>query len=96
MSQEKEEKRRKAELAKRRKLEALAERENEVWKEVDALIQEKKTSAYDTAVKRLKELHDLAEYQENTANFRNRVEEIERTYSRRPALISRMKRARLL
>ncbi len=91
-----EEKRRKAELARRRKLEALAQKESEVWREVDAFIQERQPSAYDKAVKRLKELHDLAEYQGTLAKVRNRIEEIERTYSRRPALISRLKRAELL
>ena len=45
--------------------------------------------------KLVQELHELAKYRENTANFRNRVEEIERTYSRRPALISRMEQAGL-
>ena len=69
---EKEEKQRKAELARQRKLEALAPRENEVWKEVDAFIQERQPPAYDKAVKRLKELHDLARYQEKLAEFQNR------------------------
>ena len=93
---EKEEKQRKAELARQRKLEALAPRENEVWKEVDAFIQERQPPAYDKAGKRLKELHDLARYQEKLEEFQNRIEEIQRTYSRRPALISRMKTAGLL
>ena len=92
----KEEKRREAELVRGRKLEALAQKESEVWREVDAFIQERQSSAYDKAVKRLKELHDLAEYRGNIAQFRYRIEEIERTYSRRPALISRLKRAKLL
>ena len=91
-----EEERRKAERARRRRLEALAQKESEVWGEVDAFIEEKQSSAYDKAVKRLKELHDLAKYQGNIAGFRNRMVEIQRTYSRRSALIRRLKRAGLL
>lgn len=39
-------------------------RERLVWKEVETLIEEKTAASYDQAVKRLEDLHDLAEYQE--------------------------------
>jgi hypothetical protein len=91
----KEEELRKAELDRRRQLEALAARESQVWEEVESLIEEKNASAYDKAVGLLKDLRDLGRYQGDTAKFRNRLDEINRTYPNRPALRRRIREANL-
>ena len=89
---------RRAEAAERKRiqrLEALAAREAEVWKEADALIERKTGPAYDEAVQRLRDLRDLAEYKDRAAEVQERMLDIRELYSRRPALIRRLDQARL-
>ncbi|HDQ71689.1 MAG TPA: hypothetical protein ENN19_06285 [Chloroflexi bacterium] len=94
------ERRRKAEAAAaeaRRiaELEALAERGDEVWDEVDALIQRGQAKFYDKAVQLLKKLRDLAEHQRKTVVFQTRLNRIHDEYSRRSALMRRLRNAGL-
>jgi hypothetical protein len=77
-------------------LKALAERENEVWREVDALIQQSKAKAYDEAVRLLKRLKDLAGYQNRQSAFEEHLEQISDQYSRRYALMRRLREAGLI
>jgi len=88
--------RRQAELARQRHLQALAAREPQVWQEVEALIEEKKSNAYDSAVRLLRDLRDLAASRGEVAGFEQRMVDIERTYSSRSALLRRMRESRLL
>ncbi|MDI6791991.1 MAG: hypothetical protein QME81_03870 [bacterium] len=92
----KEENRRKADLARQRKLEALAGKERQVWEEIEVLIEEKKAKSYERAVELLTDLRDLAKYQGDLERFRNRLTEIERTYSNRSALLRRMRQSKLI
>src|SRR5215831_10183069 len=58
-----------AELARQRHLQALAVREPQAWQEVAALIEEKKSTAYDSAVALLRDLRDLATSRGEMAGF---------------------------
>jgi uncharacterized protein YhaN len=84
-----------AERKRIQRLEDLAAREAAVWQEIDALIERKNASAYDEAVRHLRDLRELAEYRERMADFQRQVSQIRAQYSRRPALQSRLDRARL-
>ena len=94
--QKKAEQRRQAELAQQRKLEALATRERQVWKDVESLIAETKAASYDRAVGLLKDLRDLANYQQDVESFRTRIAAIARTYANRSALLRRLRQSQLI
>ena len=87
---------RQAELARRRRLETLAAREPQVWQEIAGLLEEKKASAYDSAVSLLQDLRDLSTSRGDMADFQQRLADIERTYSNRSALLRRMRQSRLI
>ena len=87
---------RQADLARRRHLETLAAREPQVWQEIEALLEEKKASAYDSAVSLLQDLRDLATSRGDMADLQQRLADIERTYSNRSALLRRMRQSRLI
>ena len=87
---------RQAELARRRRLETLAAREPQVWQEIEALLEEKKASAYDSAVSLLQDLRDLSTSRGDMADLQQRLADIERTYSNRSALLRRMRQSRLI
>jgi hypothetical protein len=87
---------RQAALAHQRHLEALAAREPQVWQEIEALLEEKKASAYDSAVKLLRDLRDLATSRGEAVGFQQRMADIERTYSNRSALLRRLRQSRLI
>ena len=84
-----------AEARRIRELEALAEREAEVWTEVDSLIERMQPRPYDDAVSRMVRLRELAEYQGEEEAFQQRIDEIYRRYDRRPSLQGRMRDAGL-
>jgi hypothetical protein len=50
-------------------LEALGQRETASWKDVDALIQKGNCKSYEEVVPLLLKLRDLADYQNQQANF---------------------------
>jgi hypothetical protein len=77
-------------------LEALAQRGDAVWDEVDALIQQGQAKPYDEAVRLLRRLRDLAEYQGRTVAFQKRLNRIHDKYSRRSALMRRLRNTGLL
>jgi hypothetical protein len=87
---------RQAELARRRRLETLAAREPQVWQEIAGFLEEKKASAYDSAVSLLEDLRDLSTSRGDMADFQQRLADIERTYSSRSALLRRMRQSRLI
>jgi hypothetical protein len=92
------EQRRRAEEAERKRvqgLEALAKRQAETWWQVDTLIKRMTGSAYAEAVQLLVELRDLAEYKGQMRGFEERLDELCEQYSRRTALIRRLREAGL-
>lgn len=74
-------------------LHALAGREQEAWREVDGLIQQSQAKAYEEAVQLLKDLRDLAEYQNRRPAFEGRLAKLCDQYSRRHALMRRLREA---
>jgi hypothetical protein len=87
---------RQAEAGRIAKLEALAQREDEAWREVDALIQRSQAKAYDEAVRLLVKLKELAGYQRQEPVFEGHLEQICDLYSRRWALMERLRKAGLI
>ena len=77
-------------------LRALAGQEDEAWREADELIQRSQAKAYAEAVRLLKKLQDLAEYQGQQAAFEERLGQIRDRYSRRPALMRGFREAGLI
>ena len=84
-----------AEARRIQELQAFAPREPEAWREVVAIIEEKKSASYDKAVALLVKLRDLADYQGRVADFQARVAGLQERYANRPALRDRLQRARL-
>jgi hypothetical protein len=76
-------------------LEALAQRGDGVWDEVNALIRQGQAKPYDEAVQLLKKLRDLAEHQRQTVAFQARLNRIHDEYSRRSSLMRRLRDAGL-
>jgi hypothetical protein len=90
-----EEKRHQEELAHQKKMKALSSKKENIWKKVIELINKKKLKSYDEAIVLLKELKDLAIYQENIKEFHNRIEIIQKTYPKLPGLLRRIEEAKL-
>jgi hypothetical protein len=89
--------RERAEAEQRKKrLEALAGRENELWSTVDRLIATKQPKRYDQAVSLVQDLHDLAEAQGKGRDFKLRMGTLQRENSGKGTLIERFRKAKLL
>ncbi len=82
--------------AKLQKLEELAKRKDRVWEQVFQAISLKQSKPYDQAVANLLDLRDLADYQGNLEGFQARINQMKKDYSRRPGLISRLKKVGLI
>jgi len=76
-------------------LKALSEREDEAWREIDALIQRSNAASYTEAVALLRKLQSLAEFQHKVTIFETRIQQICAQYSRRTALMRRLREAGL-
>lgn len=90
-----EEEKRKTEAARVRRLKALIPQEPGLWQQVYALIAQKKTAAYEDAIKILVQLRDLAEFQGQQAQFQAKISQIHQDYKTLSGLRSRMRSARL-
>jgi hypothetical protein len=77
-------------------LEALAQRGDVVWDEISGLIQQGRAKPYDEAVQLMVKLRDLAEYQGQMVVFQAQLNRIRDEYSRRSALMRRLRNAGLL
>lgn len=79
-----------AEATRIAELRAFAPREAEAWRDVLALIEEKKPAAYDKAAVLLVKLRALADYQGRVADFQTRVTGLQERFANRPALRDRL------
>ena len=77
-------------------LHALAGREQGAWREVDGLIQQSQAQAYEEAVQLLRNLRELAEYQNRRPAFEGRLAILCDQYDRRHALMRRLREAGLI
>jgi hypothetical protein len=90
---EKEKEAAEAEAKRLKALQALAQRESQAWQEVDSLIQVGQAKPYDDAVQLIDQLWELAVHQEQEIAFRARLKQIYEQYSRRSALMRRLRGA---
>jgi hypothetical protein len=85
------------EAEKRKKhLQSLVGRESDLWAKVDKLIATKQPGPYGEAVALLQDLHDLANMTGKTSDFRIRMTEFYNDHSRKPALLERFRKAKLV
>jgi hypothetical protein len=80
----------------KKRLEALSGRENELWSTVDKLIATKQPKRYDQAVSLVQDLHDLAEFQGKGRDFKFRMVALQRANSGKSTLMERFRKAKLL
>jgi hypothetical protein len=92
-----EERRQKAEAEARRinDLQDFAPRATQAWRDVQALIEEKKARPYDEAVALLVKLRDLAIFQDRLPEFQARLATLQAQYANRPAFQERLRKAKL-
>jgi hypothetical protein len=67
----------------------------EAWRDVQALIEEKKARPYDEAVALLVKLRDLAVFQNQLPEFQTKMADLQARYASRPAFQERLRKARL-
>jgi len=66
-------------------------RADTIWSGLDPLMDEKIASAYDNVAAQLKELRDAYKQADNDAQFQHRLAAFRDCYSRRPAMMRRIK-----
>jgi hypothetical protein len=82
---------------KRRKcLQTLAGREGDLWAKVDKLIATRQPGSYDEAAILLQDLRDLADITGKTFDFRSHMTELYTRHSRKPSLLERFRKAKLV
>jgi len=84
-------KRRREAAARKRHLEGVLKRAETIWAGLDALMAEKKASAYDSVAEQLAELHDAYVQAGRSADFKERLTAFRDAYSRRPAMMRRIR-----
>jgi hypothetical protein len=95
--QEAERRRREAQKARRRqRLALLADREPELWMEVESLVETYKPKDYDRAVEILKDLRDIADHKGDVVTFQTRLGELCDRYRRRSSFMARVRTAGLI
>lgn len=86
---------REAAAARARHLDALAGREEDLWRQVEGAIGTRQAKGYDRDVELLVDLRDLAERAGSEGALARRVGELRQRHRTRPALIGRLDRAGL-
>ena len=77
-------------IARERRLDRLAGREDEAWHEVDLLAETKRPGEYDRAVALLKDLEALAARAGRGADFRRRLGDLRERHRRKTSLLERI------
>jgi hypothetical protein len=88
--------RRQAEVVRVKKLEKIAQQQDQLWGRIPALIAQKQASTYEEAVSILKDLRDLAAHQQRLAEFQEKLAAIRSQYPTLQGLHRRLKEARLI
>lgn len=78
------------------KLEVLAKNQDKVWSNIYKLLEFKQSKTYDQAVAHLVDLRELAEYQGKLEEFKVSIKQMQKNYSTRTGLLSRLKKVGLL
>jgi hypothetical protein len=95
-AQEKARRAREAREARGRHLTALAKREAEAWREVDALIATKQPRKYDEAIVLLCDLRDVCLRAGRQAEAATRIARLREEHAKKPSLIDRLRKAALV
>ena len=82
--------------ARKKHLESLIGREDELWSKIAALIAAKQPKRYDQAVSLLQDLRDLAIVGSQDGAFSSRMEALCREHARKPSLLARFRKANLM
>ncbi len=82
--------RRRAVAARKRHLEDVLKRAAAIWVELDSLMNEKKSSAYDNVAAQLAELREAYEQAGRSFDFQKKLSAFREAYSRRPAMMRRI------
>ena len=88
-------KKREAELARKEYLESLADREDRIWKKVEAYINSRQPAKYDEAVKLLIDLRDLSKTVRKDKTFNNKFRTICSIHYRKVTFMDRLQKAGL-
>jgi hypothetical protein len=83
--------RRRVAAARKRHLEGVMKRAATIWDGLDPLMEEKVASAYDSVATQLKELRDAHKQAGKDGEFQERLDALRARYSRRPAMMRRIK-----
>jgi len=94
-AEEKVRREREAAILRAKHLDEIDGREPELWNEVENLISTKQPKTYDSAVKLLVDLRDLAARKGRTDEFRARIDAICVAHARKPSFIERLRKAGL-
>ena len=94
-AREKARREREAAEARERHLSALAKRETEAWRELDALIATKQPKKYDEAVALLGDLRDVCVGGGRQAEAATRIARLREEHTKKPSLIDRFRKAGL-
>lgn len=86
---------REAAAARDKYLHALAAREADAWRKIDAWIGTKRPSDYDEAVRLLADLRELSVRTNRTNAFEERIRELRQLHSKKPSLLQRLDKAGL-
>jgi len=81
-----------AAAARETRLNTLAGRQEEAWRQVDALIDTKRPNEYDAAVDLLNDLRVVAERTRDVPSFRQRVRSLRERHARKVSLLERLDR----
>lgn len=83
----------KAVAERKRYLQQIAAKEDKIWREVESLLRTTNQKDYDRAVQWLKDLRDLAAMSSTDDQWRKRLAELRRRYSRKSSLMKRFNAA---
>lgn len=81
--------------ARARHLDALAGREENLWRQIETAIQTKQPKQYDHAIELLKDLHDLGERTGTGKDVLQRIRDLRERHRSKPSLMQRLDRAGL-
>ncbi len=88
--------RRQAEIVRLKKLEKIAQQQDQLWGRIPVLIAQKQANTYEEAVSILKDLHDLAAHQQRLPEFQEKLAALRSQYPTLQGLHRRLKEARLI
>ena len=81
--------------ARKKRLDELASREPQAWRQVDSLVQTKQPKQYDAAVQLLRDLSDLADREGRADEAAARIKGLREKHRRKPSLLRRLDAAKL-